>query len=524
MPRSLSSPPPARLPLLGASLLRAGHRFPEHLRVRPPPLPHPERVLQFGEGRFLRAFFDWMLDRMNGEALFDGRAVLVQPTATGTAREINAQDGLYTVVLRGLQYGQVMESREVITSVSRCIDPYLDPEALRACAANPELRFVVSSTTEAGIRTDGEDRLSARPAASFPGKLTQLLWARFEHFQGAPQAGMVMLPCEPVDRNGDALKRAVAETAERWRLPPAFSAWLEASCLFTNTVVDRLVSGDPDPDGVAALAEELGYQDRLLVRGETFHSWVIESPRPLEDELPLREAGLDVVWTANVDPYRERKVRILDGSQAMTAPAAFLAGKDTMADCMDDDLVRSYLQRGINDEILPTLKLPRGELLELAAVAGERFRNPFIEHRLLDIARGSIVKYRTSIVTTLADHARLRRALPRRLTFALAALAAFYRGAEIRNGALMGRRDGGDYRVEDEASVLEFFRGAWTAIPWHRGLSLADARDLARRLCARGDFWGQDLAAALPELADAVAEHLVAIVNRGARAALAAVV
>jgi tagaturonate reductase len=481
----------------------------------------PEKVLQFGEGNFLRAFVDWMLDRMNGAGLFNGRAVLVQPIAQGLADVINAQDGLYTVVLRGRQNGRVVDTREVVRSVSRCIDPHRDFEAFLACATSPDLRFVVSNTTEAGIRVDAADRPDSRPCPSFPGKLTQLLLHRFRHFDGDPDRGLVMLPCELIERNGDQLRRAVEETARRWELPAAFLEWVDRACLYTNTLVDRIVTGYPR-DEAAELQAALGYEDRLLVAAEVFHAWVIESPRPLEAELPLREVGLDVVWTTDVTPYRERKVRILNGAHTMSVLAAFLAGLDTVGACMADPTFRAFIEGGIAEEVLPTLTLPRAELESFAGSVSERFANPFIKHQLLSISLNSVSKFKARILGTMLDYRRLRGNLPPRLTFSLAALLAFYRGATLRDGALLGARAGSPYRIEDEPGVLDAFHAVWAGHA-EGPVTVAVAARVARTILARADLWGRDLEGALPGLTDAVAVHLAAICTDGARAALARV-
>ena len=514
-----SASPTRAAPRLDAKLLASGHVFPPQLAV-PPTKPLPEKVLQFGEGNFLRAFVDWMLGRLNGRGLFGGRVVLVQPIAAGMARQVNEQDGLYTVILRGLADGRIVESREIVSAVSRCLDPYQDFDAFIACAANPDLRFVVSNTTEAGIRTDPADALDARPSPSFPGKLTQLLYARFTATSGAPDKGLVMLPCELIERNGDALARAVTETAERWRLGDGFARWLRETCVFTNTLVDRIVTGYPK-DEAAELSSQLGYDDQLLVTGEVFHSWVIESPRPLDGELPFGKAGLDVTWTADMTPYRERKVRILNGAHTMTVLAAYLAGKETVRECMDDPLIRGYMERGIEQEILPTLSLPRADVAAFARSVSERFSNPFIKHYLTSIALNSVSKYKARILGTVLDYTRANGKLPPRLTFALAALFAFYRGSDIRDGALIGRRGGADYRIQDAAQVLAAFRDAWLAA----GERPTDDAFLAlvRGLLARAELWGKDLTTALPGFDAAVARDLANICRLGVRAALEAV-
>jgi tagaturonate reductase len=499
--------PSGELPELSASWLGAEQRLPATTAL-------PERVLQFGEGNFLRAFVDWMLERMNAQGLFGGLAVLVQPIASGMSAAINRQDGLYTVILRGLAGGQTTDTREIVGSVSRCIDPYADCDAFLRCAENPELRFIVSNTTEAGIRTDPEDRLDARPARSFPGKLTQLLYARFRHFNGAPERGLVLLPCELIERNGAALERAVLDTAAAWQLEPAFTAWLTQACVFTSTLVDRIVTGYPK-DEVEPLTRELGYRDSLLVAGELFHSWVIESPRPLEQELPLNRAGLNVIWTNDLAPYRERKVRVLNGAHTMLVLAAYLAGKDTVRECMQDPLLRRYVERGIHDEILPTLQLPKDDRESFADSVVERFDNPFIRHYLISIALNSVSKYKARILGTVFDYTRLRGEPPPLLSFALAALIAFYRGREIEDGALIGTRNGVPYRIQDDPGVLAFFRQAWAEadVP----ITPAFCSGLVAQVLGQSDFWGQDLRGALPGLEQRVARELHAICTDGPR-------
>ena len=511
---------PAQRPKLSAQLLAGEHPFPAELGVtRPEPLP--ERVLQFGEGNFLRAFVDWMIDSMNARGLFRGRAVLVQPIANGMADAINAQDGLYTLILRGNERGLVKDERRLISAVSRCVNPYADFDAFLTCAKNPDLRFIVSNTTEAGIKTDPADRFDARPAHSFPGKLTQLLHARFTHFQGDPARGLVILPCELIENNGKELFRAVLETAKAWKLSSDFLRFVGEACVFTSTLVDRIVTGYPR-DEAEALGAALGYDDALLVAGEIFHSWVIATPRALDDELPLNAAGLNVTFTGDLRPYRERKVRILNGAHTMSALAAFLAGHDTVKDCVRDPLFCRYIERGIHEEILPTLELPQAELIDFATSVLERFSNPFIQHYLTSIALNSVSKYKARILPTVADFLRARGSLPPRLTFALAALIAFYRGTTIEEGALLGERNGAPYRIQDDAPVLEFFAHAWS-----RGASPYSAdfcAQLVRQTLARTDFWGRDLNSDLAGFSSAVAEHLYAITSAGARSALERVV
>jgi tagaturonate reductase len=500
------------LPKLNASLLAGGHRFPPDVLVHPM-RSLPEKVLQFGEGNFLRAFVDWMIGRMNAGGLFEGRVVLVQPIPRGMVDTINAQDGLYTVLLRGIRGGQPVEVAEIVTSVSRALSPYADYAGFLRCAENPDLRFIVSNTTEAGIAFSEADRPTDAPPASFPGKLTAFLHRRFTHFSGAPDRGCVMLPCDLIERNGDYLRTAVLKTAGVWNLGPSFAAWLDQQNEFTNTLVDRIVTGYPKEEA-ARLTARLGYQDDLLDTAEIFHSWVIESRWDLASEFPLTQAGLDVVWTPNMTPYRDRKVRILNGAHTMLVPAAYLAGKNTVGECMADDLLRAYVEKAIHEEIIPTLDLPREDLQGFAAATTERFANPHITHYLLSIALNSTSKYRARVLPSVLEFQKRTGALPRRLCFALAAQIAFYRGTAFKEGVLVGRRNGEEYKIADDRPVQDFFFDIWQSYP-----SPADAGLLVRRVLANATLWGRDLTE-IPGLTDAVTGHLTRILDQGVIAAL----
>jgi tagaturonate reductase len=500
------------LPKLNASLLAGGHTFPPDVVVHPR-RRLPEKVVQFGEGNFLRAFVDWMISRMNARGLFNGSVIVVQPIPQGMVDKINEQDGLYTVLLRGIQGGKPVEEQEIVTSVSRGLNPYADFADFLKCAENPDLRFIVSNTTEAGIAFSDRDRLTDAPPASFPGKLTVFLHHRFRYFRGATDKGCVMLPCELIERNGDALKAAVCKTAKLWGLEAAFLDWLENHNEFTNTLVDRIVTGYPK-DEFAALSARLGYHDDLLDAAEIFHSWVIESRWNLADEFPLTEAGLDVVWTSNMTPYRDRKVRILNGAHTMMALAAYLTGKNTVGECMADSLIRGYVRMAIAEEIIPTFDLAKDDLSRFAAAVMERFANPHIKHYLLSIALNSTSKYRARVLPSVLEYQRRTGALPQRLCFALAALIAFYRGRAFKDGVLVGERRGEEYRIADDRAVQDFFFGVWQDYA-----SPADARTLVSKVLANASVWGQDLNA-VPGITDAIAGYLTAILDKGVAAAL----
>jgi len=494
-------------------------RLPPQLSARAAARRHdlPERVLQFGEGNFLRAFVDWMLERMNQAGLFHGAAVLIQPLPYGNAGLLNEQDGLYTVALRGLQEGRTIDTRELVSCVTRCVDPYADFAGFLRCGLNPDTRFVVSNTTEAGIRTDLADAADARPAASFPGKLTQLLHARYRHFHGDPARGWTMLPCELIETNGDALRAAVVDTARRWRLEAAFLDWLDSACVFANTLVDRIVTGYP-ADDAPRIHAEIGWQDRLLVAAEPFHAWVIGAQGSIEKELPLAQAGLDVVWTADVAPYRERKVRILNGVHTIAAAIGRLAGLRTVADCMADGEVRMFLESAIAEEIRPTLRLPATELDAFTRSVLDRFHNPFLRHQLDDIALNATSKVRTRLVPAIADRQRACGRPPRRLALALAAVIASGRAANADTGHTP--HGPAALAVRDEPAALRALHAAWSGRT-HGPLDPASARAVVAPFLADASLWGSDLTEAIPGIEELVAAALSAITIGGIRAALA---
>ncbi len=473
----------------------------------------PERIVQFGEGNFLRSFVDWMIDAMNAHGLFGGRVVVVQPIERGTVDVLNEQDGLYTLILRGLQGGQVVEQRRVITAISRGIDPYRDWNGFLAVAEQPDVRFAVSNTTEAGIAYVDEPRPTHDCPASFPAKVTAFLHRRFDRFRGDPAKGIVFLPCELIDRNGEQLRSCVLRHAAAWGLGPEFTGWVSEHNRFLNTLVDRIVPGYPHEEA-SALAEQLGYEDRLLAAAEIFHIWVIEGDAEIAREFPLTQAGLNVVWTSDLQPFRTRKVRILNGAHTMMALAAFLAGLDTVRECVEDVVLGAYVRRGVFDEILPLLPLPAQETRAFAEDVMERLANPFIKHNLISIALNSVSKYRVRVLPSLLDYRAAYRRIPPALTFSLAALLAFYRGREIRDGALLGTRANSLYAVKDDAPVLEAFANQWRAFAAHN-----DAIALCRTILARTDFWGEDLAA-LPDLLEAVSVQLSRILQLGVREAI----
>ncbi|MBR3632230.1 MAG: tagaturonate reductase [Elusimicrobiaceae bacterium] len=444
----------------------------------------PEKILQFGEGNFLRAFADWMVDLANEEGVFEGSIVLCQPISfPPMCEKINKQDGVYTLVMRGVEDGKAQERTRVLTSVSRCIDPVNDYQALMDLAKSEDLKVVISNTTEAGIAYKEGVKLTDTPPASFPGKVAAFLYARYKAFNGASDKGLLFLPVELIDFNGDKLKEFVLKYAQEWNLEPAFLEWVKTANHFTNTLVDRIVTGYPK-DQIAEFEQKLGYKDDILVTSELFNLWVIEGKKEWADILPIHKTKAHVLWTEDVKPYKMRKVRILNGGHTSTVLAAYLAGHNIVLDFMNDPVFKTYLHTLLYKEVIPTLPLPVEELEQFAHAVEERFSNPYIKHKLLDISLNSCSKFTARCLPSLLEYVKKNGELPKLLTFSLAAFIKFYQVQE-ENGAYFGVRNGEKYPVKDDAEVLAFFASTWkTGTP----------AQVAHAVLSNAKLWnGQDL-------------------------------
>jgi tagaturonate reductase len=466
----------------------------------------PEKVLQIGEGNFLRAFADWMIDTANSAGVFDGSVVVCQPIARGMAEAINNQNGVYTLLMRGVENNEVVTRKHVVTSISRCINPYEDFASLMEIAVNPDLKVVISNTTEAGIAYHEGDKPDDKPPVSFPAKMTVILHERYKKFNGQQDKGLLMLPVELIDKNGDNLKNCILRYAKEWNFEEGFISWLENANCFANTLVDRIVTGYPK-DEINEIWEKLGYEDDILVTSEPFHLWVIQAPEKWRNVIPLNKAGLHVVWTDDITPYRTRKVRILNGAHTVSVLAAYLSGHDIVLEMMKDEAFNKYLKECIWDEIIPQIPLPEDELDSFAKSVFERFSNPFIKHRLLDISLNSVSKFKARCLPSMLDYIKANNKLPKILPFGLAALIAFYRGT-MEDGKYFGRRADGTYEIRDDAAVLEFFSKAW-----------ADPDTIAEKVLSNADFWGQDLTM-VAGLSETVNKHLQAIIKNGVQSAM----
>ncbi|MBR6377668.1 MAG: tagaturonate reductase [Oscillospiraceae bacterium] len=473
----------------------------------------PEKVLQFGEGNFLRAFVDYWFDVSNERVGWNGKCVLVQPIKPGLAQLINEQEGLYTLYLRGRENGQKVDRKRVISVVSRCLNPYEEADfaSMMELARSKDLEYVVSNTTEAGIVYDPACQLQDRPASSFPGKLTQVLLER--HAAGRP--GLVILSCELIDNNGKELLKCVNQYIDQWGLDEDFRRWVNEECTFCSTLVDRIVPGRiRDPEEVARLEQEHGYADPLLDVGEVFGVWNIEGPAWLEEKLPFKAAGLNCPVVPDVTPYKKRKVRILNGAHTGFVLGSYLAGFNIVRECMENPTVLGFMNKMLYDEVIPTLPLDKKDLTDFAAAVQDRFNNPFVNHELMSISLNSTSKWRARDLPSLEEYVELKGALPKCLTTSFAAYLAFYscNVQALTDGGLICRRPAGnDYTISDDRFVLEFYYA-------HKD---DDAAALTHAVMTDERMWGKDLTT-IPGFEAAVVKALELIRAEGALAAYAA--
>lgn len=468
---------------------------------------YPVKVIQFGEGNFLRAFVDWKIDKMNKEADFNGSVAVVQPLEGGLIHMLNEQDCLYTLYLQGIQNGKATKTHTVIDCIDRAVDPYKDYNKYLELAEIPSVRFIISNTTEAGIVFENDDKLEGGCQKGYPSKLTALLYHRFKTFNGALDKGLNIIPCELIDRNGEKLKEIVLKYAEIWNLGDEFITWINTANTFFCSLVDRIVPGYPR-DTIEEVRTELGYDDNLVDVGEVFHLWVIEGPQCLKEELPIEKAGLNVKIVDDMTPYRTRKVRILNGPHTAMVPVAYLYGLDTVGETIDHEIMGQYVRELIFDEIVPTLDLPHDELVQFGNDIIERFQNPYVKHYLMSIALNSMSKYKTRDLPSLTEYLKRKGELPRKLVFSLAALIEFYKG----------KRGNEDIKLADDEHILELYKNLWSECDG----SESGLKTLVTKVLAYDRNWGMDLNE-IEGLTQAVTDNLILIEKVGMKEAVKSV-
>jgi len=465
---------------------------------------YPEKVLQFGEGNFLRAFVDWMIYKMNKEIGFNAGVTVVQPIEKGIVHLLEDQDGLYHLYLQGIKNGQTINERLMIDCLQKFVNPYNQFDEYQKSILNSELRFVVSNTTEAGITMDANDTLDMKPQNSFPGKMTALLYNRFKHFNGDSSKGLIIICCELIENNGDALKNFVVKHAHNWGLESAFIDWLNSSCAFCSSLVDRIVPGFPK-DQIQEIHKEIGYIDNLVVMSEIFHVWVIKAPEWVRKEFPADKAALNVVFADDISVYRDQKVRILNGTHTATYALAYLSSKDTVLEALNDEKIGAFVNGFIYDEVCPNIKLPQDKVKATAKDILERFYNPFIKHQWMSIALNAMSKWETRVQPTLIDYQKRTGELPHKTVFSLAAMIAFYRG--IRNNEI--------FKANDSADVLELYTNVWKKYDGYR----ESIKSIVKEVLAYKPIFKQDLNE-IPGLTELTTNYLYAIVTNGAYKAL----
>ncbi len=440
----------------------------------------PEKIIQFGEGNFLRAFVDWIVYNTNQRTDFNGSVVVVQPIDKGMAEWLNGQDCMYHVNLQGRQNGQPVNELTRIDVISRALNPYSQNAAFMALADQPEIRFVISNTTEAGIAFDPACKLSDAPASSYPGKLTQLLYRRYKTFNGAADKGLIILPCELIFLNGHHLKKCIYQYIELWKDDfgvdyEGFKAWFTEHNYVCATLVDRIVPGFPRKE-IAQIQEKICYADNLVVQAEIFHLWVIEaaenlSLKQLAAEFPANKAGLNVLFVESEAPYHERKVTLLNGPHTVLSPVAYLSGVDIVRDACNHEVIGKYIHKVQFDELMQTLNLPMDELKQFAADVLERFDNPYVEHQVTSIMLNSFPKYQTRDLPGLKTYLERKGELPQGLVLGLAAIITYYKGGV--------RADGAPITPNDDPKIVELLQQLWATGDIHQvATGVLAAKDL----------------------------------------------
>ena len=461
---------------------------------------YTEKVIQFGEGNFLRAFIDWIIWKTNQKTDFNASVVVVQPIEKGMVDWLNEQDGLYHLNLQGIDEGKPVDSVDLIDVVSRGLNPYREFDEYLKLAEQPEMRFIISNTTEAGIAFDPACKLSDAPASSYPGKLVQLLYHRYEFFKGDPSKGFIIFPCELIFENGKHLKECIRQYIDLWGLGEGFRSWFEGFCGVYSTLVDRIVPGYPR-DNAAQLCERVGYDDHLLDKAEIFHLWVIEAPAAVAKEFPADKAGLHVLFVPSEAPYHERKVTLLNGPHTVLSPVGYLSGLNTVRECCEDELIGRYVRKVMYDELLPTLNLPEEELLKFAGDVLDRFVNPFVKHFVTSIMLNSFPKFKTRDLPGLKTYLERKGELPKGLVLGLAGITTYYKG---------GKRGEDEIVVNDDEAIKSLLAELWAT---------GDIDAVAKGVLGAEFIWGEDLGA-IPGLTSMLASDLKLIASSGMRAAV----
>ena len=460
----------------------------------------PIKVVQFGEGNFLRAFVDYAFQTLNQKIGFNAGIAVVQPIEQGMISMLNDQDGLYTLFTKGIKNGKALEEKELITNIVKGVNPYSNFQDYLSLAKEVELQFIISNTTEAGIAYVASDTFEMKPPSSFPAKLTRFLHERFSFFNGASDKGLTIIPCELINHNSDTLKQIILDYITQWKLSEGFKSWLLNSCSFHNTLVDRIVPGYPR-DQIEAYNQQLDYKDNLIVSAETFFLWVIEGDADLKEKLPFHKTDLDVKIVANMQPFRTRKVRILNGAHTAMVPFSLLYGNETVKETVDEEFTGPFIKSMVIDEIIPTMDMEKAELKKFADDVFDRFRNPYVKHQLSSIALNSISKFKVRVLPSLLEYCHRENKLPLKLVYAFACLIRLYKGSW----------NGNNLPLKDNAVIIDEFAALWKT---------NSLDEITQKVLSRTDYWGEDLTQ-IKELSNAISTALKFMEEEGIQAGFA---
>ena len=458
--------------------------------------PAPARkikIMQFGEGNFLRAFVEWILQDLNDKSAIDAGVVVVQPMPFGRVKELKDQDGLYTLRLEGIDGGKKVKKSRIIDVIGDCLNPFTEYEKYLKYGESEDLQVIISNTTEAGFAVDPADTDFSECPKSYPGKLLALLKRRYDHFKGDKNKGLCIIPCELIDDNGDELYRCLTELAHINKMGAAFIEWLQTANHFTSTLVDRIVPGYPRNE-IEEIQKETGYLDNNVVKGEIFHLWVLKKEPKIQAVLPADKTGLNVIFADDIHPYKQRKVKILNGSHTAMVPVAYLAGIDTVGEAVSDPIIGKFVRDFIFEEVNPTIALPKDEMTAFANSVIERYQNPYIRHELMSIALNSTTKFKTRLLPTLTDYVKIKGELPKHLLFAFAALVEFHKG----------KRGKEDIKLADDPAYLAHWKQLWANFN-------GDYKKLAKDVLGWKEAWDCDMNAIHPDICAVVAKYLEAM-------------
>lgn len=458
--------------------------------------------MQFGEGNFLRAFVEWIIQDLNDKGAISSDVVLVQPMPFGRVKELAEQDGLYTLRLEGIDGGKKVKNSQVINVVGDCVNPFAEYEKFLAYGESEDLEVIISNTTEAGIAVDPTDTDFSVCPKSYPGKLLALLKRRYDKFKGAKDKGLAIIPCELIDNNGDELYRCLTELAKINKMDRKFIDWMQNCNHFTSTLVDRIVPGYPRNE-IEEIQKETRYIDNNVVKGEIFHLWVLKKEAHVQKVLPADSTGLNVIFADDIKPYKQRKVKILNGSHTAMVPVAYLCGIDTVGEAVNDPVIGKFVREFVFEEVNPTIDLPQDQMTAFANSVIERYQNPFIRHELMSIALNSTTKFKTRLLPTLLDYVKIKGELPKRLVFAFAALVTFHKG----------KRGDENIKLADDPQYLAKWKELWDGFD-------GDYNKLAKEVLGWVEAWDMDMNTIHPDLCSKVATYLYAMNTKGMRAAL----